>query len=334
MGDLPALRLQQSRPFLHTGIDYAGPINIKCSRCRGKATFKGYIAAFVCLATRAVHLEVASGHSARDFLMVYRRFVARRGICATFSSDCGTNFIGADRELRTLFAQAQKQPKRLARMLSNEGTEWRFNSPVAPHFGGIWEAAVKSTKFHLKRIIGDTRLTFEEFSTLLAQIEACLNSRPLQAINDDPTDLTALIPAHFLVGTATCTIPEPSTLDLSISRLSRLQMLRIMYEHFWTRWSSEYLQALQHRPKWQKSNTQIRVGQLCVIRLELTPPCKWALARITQLHPGKDGLVRVVSVKTATSVFKNTVTKLSILPPADDDSPNIGEGGRNVPDCK
>ncbi|XP_014229554.2 uncharacterized protein LOC106654274 [Trichogramma pretiosum] len=334
MGDLPALRVQQSRPFLHTGVDYAGPINIKCSRGRGKATFKGYIAVFVCLATRAVHLEVASGYSARDFLMVYRRFVARRGICATLSSDCGTNFIGADRELRELFAQAQKQPKKLARMLSNEGTEWRFNPPAAPHFGGIWEAAVKSTKFHLKRIIGDTRLTFEEFSTLLAQIEACLNSRPLQAINDDPTDLTALTPAHFLIGTATCTIPEPSTLDLSISGLSRLQMLKNMYEHFWTRWSSEYLQALQHRPKWQKSNTQIRVGQLCVIRSELTPPCKWALARITQVHPGKDGLVRVVSVKTATSVFKRPVTKLSILPPAEDDSPNIGEGGRNVPDCE
>ncbi|CAB0040754.1 unnamed protein product [Trichogramma brassicae] len=332
MGDLPALRVQRSRPFLHTGIDYAGPINIKCSRGRGKATFKGYIAVFVCLATRAVHLEVASGYSARDFLMVYRRFVARRGICATLSSDCGTNFIGADRELRELFAQAQKQPKRLARMLSNEGTEWRFNPPAAPHFGGIWEAAVKSTKFHLKRIIGDTRLTFEEFSMLLAQIEACLNSRPLQAINDDPTDLMALTPAHFLIGSATCTIPEPSTLDLSISGLSRLQMLRNMYEHFWTRWSSEYLQALQHRPKWQKSNTQIRVGQLCVIRSELTPPCKWALARITQVHPGKDGLVRVVSVKTATSVFKRPVTKLSILPPADDDSPDIGEGGRNVPD--
>ncbi|KAL7296066.1 hypothetical protein TKK_0010620 [Trichogramma kaykai] len=107
-----------------------------------------------------------------------------------------------------------------------------------------------------------------------------------------------------------------------------------MYEHFWTRWSSEYLQALQHRPKWQKSNTQIRVGQLCVIRSELAPPRKWALARITQVHPGKDGLIRVVSVKTATSVFKRPVTKLSILPPADDDSPNIGEGGRNVPDCK
>uniref|UniRef100_A0ABD2XQ69 Integrase catalytic domain-containing protein n=1 Tax=Trichogramma kaykai TaxID=54128 RepID=A0ABD2XQ69_9HYME len=234
MGDLPVVRVHQCRPFMHTGLDYAGPIHLKCSGGRGLKTFKGYIAIFVCLPTRAVYLDVASGYSAADFLLVYRRFVSRRGICATLYSDCGTNFVGASRELKRLFNQAQPRQRNIAHLLANEGTEWKFNPPGAPHFGGIWEAAVKSTKHHLKRVIGEAVLTFEEFSTLLAQIEACLNPRPLQPLTDDPSDLTPLTPAHFFLGTSLSTLPEPSTLDVPISRLSRMQLLRNMYEQFWS----------------------------------------------------------------------------------------------------
>ena len=122
-----------------------------------------------------MHLEVASGYSSADFLRAFHRFTSRRGICATLTSDCGTNFVGADRELRSLFIQAKTQNQEVALLLANDGTEWRFNPPAAPHFGGLWEAAVKSVKFHLKRVLGDSLLTFEEMSTLLAQIEACLN---------------------------------------------------------------------------------------------------------------------------------------------------------------
>uniref|UniRef100_A0ABD2WTZ1 Integrase catalytic domain-containing protein n=3 Tax=Trichogramma kaykai TaxID=54128 RepID=A0ABD2WTZ1_9HYME len=330
MGDLPVVRVRQCRPFMHTGLDYAGPIHLKCSRGRGLKTFKGYIAIFICLPTRAVYLDVASGYSAADFLLVYRRFVSRRGICATLYSDCGTNFVGASRELKRLFNQAQPRQRNIAHLLANEGTEWKFNPPGAPHFGGIWEAAVKSTKHHLKRVIGEAVLTFEEFSTLLAQIEVCLNSRPLQPLTDDPSDLTPLTPAHFFLGTSLSTLPEPSTLDVPISRLSRMQLLRNMYEQFWSRWSTEYLQSLQLRPKWQRKDVQIEVGRLCVIRSELMPPCKWLLARIIEVFPGKDGLIRVVRLKTANSVLMRPVAKISVLPLEENYSRKIGEGGRNV----
>ena len=209
--------------------------------------FKGYIAVFVCLFTRAVHLEVASGYSTEDFLNAYRRFVSRRGICATIASDCGTNFVGANRELRDLFEHAQAQSFEIAHLLANDGTQWLFNPPSAPHFGGLWEAAVKSIKFHLKRVIGDTLLTFEEMTTVLAQIEATLNSRPLQPLRDDPTDSEALTPAHFLIGAPLNSISEPYTLDIALP--SRWQLLRQMCEHFWSRWSAEYLHELQQRPK-------------------------------------------------------------------------------------
>ena len=165
MGDLHKARVRPQRPFLHSGVDYAGPIHLRLSHGRGTRSYKGYIVIFVCLATRAVHLDAASDYSTQEFLNVHRRFTARRGISATLSSDCGTNFVGADRELRQLFEQALNTTKEIAHLLTNDGTEWKFNPPSAPHFGGLWEATVKSTKFHLKRIIGES--TFRHLKNCL-----------------------------------------------------------------------------------------------------------------------------------------------------------------------
>ncbi|KAL6416764.1 hypothetical protein ACFW04_014841 [Cataglyphis niger] len=128
--------------------------------------------------------------------------------------------------------------------------QWRFNPPSAPHFGSLWEAAVKSLKHHLRRVLGESTLTYEEMSTFLTQIESCMNSRPLQALSDDPDDLTALTPGHFLVGTALNALPEPCLVDAPIGRLSLWQLLQKMRDHFWDRWSREYLHSLFQRPKW------------------------------------------------------------------------------------
>ncbi|XP_025270818.1 uncharacterized protein LOC105254545 [Camponotus floridanus] len=149
--------------------------------------------------SKAVHLEVASDYTAEAFLAAFRRFVSRRGLCHEVFSDCGTNFIGASRELRAMFSASTSDGRRIA-YAASDGIKWRFNPPSAPHFGGLWEAAVKSTKHHLRRVIGEATLTFEEMTTLLTQVEACLNSRSLQPLTDDPDDLTALTPGHFFIG--------------------------------------------------------------------------------------------------------------------------------------
>ncbi|XP_076299886.1 uncharacterized protein LOC143218542 [Lasioglossum baleicum] len=213
-------------------------------------------------------------------------------------SDCGTNFIGADKELRNLFQASSKEAAALANILANDGTRWKFNPPSSPHFGGKWEAAVKSVKFHLKRVIGDTDLTYEEFSTLLSQIKAILNSRPLCPLSDDPTDPSALTPGHFLIGTALTTTPEPAIIDLPNSRLSRWQLLRQMLERFWIRWSAEYLQHLQTISQWQRRSDAFKIGSLELVADERYPPSKWALGRIIDVHPGQDNLVRVATVVT------------------------------------
>ncbi|XP_071052130.1 uncharacterized protein [Onthophagus taurus] len=221
MDQLPPSRVISSRPFLHTGVDYAGPFHLKHLRGRGSKTYKGYLILFVCLATSAVHLEVATDYSTSGFLAAYKRFSGRRGISECLYSDCGTNLVGADRELRSMFSAASKEWKEMASLLSGDGTRWKFNPPGAPHFGGKWEAGVKSVKGHLRKIVGSTVLTYEEFNTVLIQIEAVLNSRPLCSISDDPNNFDVLTPAHFLIGNALAVVPEPSVFDEKISRLSR-----------------------------------------------------------------------------------------------------------------
>ena len=199
MGYLPATQVTPARPFLHVGVDYAGPLTLLKARGRGQRTHKGYVALFVCLSTRAVHLELVSDCSTEAFLAALRRFTSRRGICTVIQSDRGTNFVGAARELRDMLAHLDTGHDIIHSTLLKDGIEWRFNPPAAPHFGGLWEAAVKSTKYHLRRVVGEQHFTYEEMTTLLHQIEACLNSRPLQSMSDDPGDLNPLTTGHFLI---------------------------------------------------------------------------------------------------------------------------------------
>ncbi|XP_029170330.1 uncharacterized protein LOC114940017 [Nylanderia fulva] len=313
MGDLPGPRVTPSRPFLHTGVDYAGPVWLRTSKGRGHKATKGFIVVFVCLASRAVHLDVASDYSADAFIAALRRLISRRGVCISLYSDCGTNFVGADRQLNSLFSAASADGRRIASFAAQEKIQWHFNPPAAPNFGGLWEAAVKSMKHHLRRVIGDATLTYEELATLLSQIEACLNSRPLQSLSDDPEDVAALTPGHFLIGSALSAVPEPSLEREPSTRLSRWQLLQQMRDHFWSRWSSKYLHTLAHRPKWSQVNQEAHVGRLCLLRSETTPPTRWPLARITRLHPGSDGHVRVVDIRTASTSLTRPVSKLVFL---------------------
>ncbi|XP_043494148.1 uncharacterized protein LOC122519050 [Polistes fuscatus] len=172
------------------------------ARLRGKNLQRMDICVFVCLTTSATHLEVVSDYTYEGFISTYRRFTSRRGTPSALYSDCGTNFLGAEAQLKRCFTASSPGHLKFSALLGQDNTKWHFNPPAAPHMGGKWEAAVKSFKFHVERTVGDTLLTYEEASMLLAQIEAILNSRPLEPLSDDPEDTTALTPDHFLIGTA------------------------------------------------------------------------------------------------------------------------------------
>lgn len=318
MGDLPPVRVNATtRCFLHCGVDYAGPLSVRASWGRGAVSRKAYIALFVCMTTRAIHLESVSNYSTSAFLEAFARFCSRRGLPESIYSDNGTTFVGADRELTAVYRRAILDTN-FQNTIANDNISWNFLPPSAPHFGGIWEAGVRSVKHHLRRVMRDYKFTFEEVSTFLCRMEACLNSRPIAFLSDVHDDYEALTPAHFLIGSALTTHPMPSLLNINENRFSRWQLVRQVSERFWKRWYTDYVNTLQQRNKWRTAKPSLKIGQFVLLRNPTLPPCKWELGRITHCHPGADGLTRVFTVKTATSEYRRPLVQLCILPVNDD----------------
>lgn len=317
MGQLPPPRVNVARAFLRSGVDYAGPINLRISKGRGNKSYKGYICLFICMATRAVHLEAVSELSTQGFLAAFKRFIARRGYCSDIYSDNGSNFLGASRELKQVF-QVEKSllTPEIADWMSTNGTKWHFIPPYAPNFGGLWEAGIKSCKFHLKRVIGNHTLTFEEMSTVLTQIEACLNSRPISCI-DDQGERMPLTPGHFLVGEPLVVAPDHPYDHAPITSLRRWQLCQRMLQDFWKRWSQEYLAQFLQRHKWTKQTPEPKIGDVALVKELDLPPAKWVLGKVVALHPGMDNVTRVVTLRCKNSEIKRPTSKLCILPVAD-----------------
>uniref|UniRef100_A0A023EZK8 Putative reverse transcriptase n=1 Tax=Triatoma infestans TaxID=30076 RepID=A0A023EZK8_TRIIF len=310
MAVLPSHRVTPRRPFEVCGVDFCGPIYVKISR---RTKQKAYIAIFVCFSVKALHLELVSDMTTAAFMAALRRFFSRRGMSSHIYSDNGTNFVGAERELKVLF-QKNNTFESISNQLGMGKIQWHFIPPGAPHFGGLWEASVKSVKYHLRRVMGSAVLTFEEVNTLLNQIEACLNSRPLTPLSQNPNDYEPLTPAHFLIGGPLLIPPETDLTKNPISYLKRWDLLQRMKQFFWQRWSVEYLTNLQTRNKWKFQAAAIPVGTLVLLKEDNVPPLMWKTARISELHPGKDGTVRVATVTTSGgSTFKRPVTKLCPL---------------------
>ena len=225
--------------------------------------------------------------------------------------DNGTNFQGADRELRSVFQRAIVDSQTQDSM-ANHSVQWHFIFPAAPHFGGLWEAGVKGLKFHLKRIVGFRILSQIEFATLLCQIKVCLNSRPITALHDDPNDYSALTSGHFLIGRPLISPPD-STLNITPLRLSRWQQVCAMLEQIWRSWLLDYLHTLQQRSKWREAQTEFKTNELVLLKNNLFPPATWELARIVEVRPGSDKHVRVVTVRTAKTTLKWSITQICRL---------------------
>ena len=314
MGNLPADRLRAQRPFLTSGVDFCGPFQTSY-RIRGKPPYKTYIAIFVCFASKACHLELVSELSTNAFLSCIKRFIARRGVPKRIYCDNATNFVGADRKLKQFRDEFLKTHQNdLITFCNMSGFEFSFIPPRAPHFGGLWEAAVKSTKQLLVKNVSEANLTFEELNTVVTEVEAILNSRPMCANSDDPNDGEALTPAHLLIGSSLMTVPDEPLNSNNFSYLNRWQRITYLKQRFWDIWKRDYILQLQQRAKWFQSNPNIRVGQLVVIHEDNTPPQTWPLARVTRTVAGKDGRVRVVDVSNSRGTLRRPIHKIAPLP--------------------
>ncbi|XP_037930652.1 uncharacterized protein LOC119665502 [Teleopsis dalmanni] len=316
MGSLPRHRVQPNRPFFNTGVDFCGPFWVHY-KVRGKRPHKAYLAVYRCFATKAVHLELVSNLTTEAFIGSLKRFIARRGCCQNIYCDNATNFVGASNKLQELTTTIHSNvaQEQITKTCSNKGIAFHFIPPRAPHFGGLWEAAVKSAKYLLVRSVSTETLTYEELETVIIEIEAILNSRPLTPMSSNPNDLQALTPGHFLVGDA-LTAPVDATCEkVKSSLLTRWNLVAHLKQEFWKRWRAEYLMKLQVRNKWREECKNIEENTLVILKEDNVQPLQWPLGRIMKTYKGNDGFIRVVDVKTATGMLKRPIHKLAPLFP-------------------
>lgn len=271
---------------------------------------------FVSMAVKAVHLEIVSDLTTDGFLAALRRFITRQGIPTHIYSDNGTNFRGTNNHLKELYAlfNSEEYKDQANRFSVENHITWHFIPPTAPHFGGLWESTVKMFKHHFKRVVGDLLFTFEELNTFAIKIERILNSRPISSLSSDPNDTPVLTPAHCLIGKPLITLPEFDLTSAPVNRLSTWQHITKVRQDFWTRWKLEYLNELQVRHKWTKDGENVKIGTVVLIKEKNLPCNQWALGRIVDVHPGEDGVMRTVTVKTATAKIKRAVKCICPLP--------------------
>lgn len=312
MGNVPECRLQTSRAFCATGIDYFGAMSVK----RYRKVDKTYGVLFTCLTTRAVHLELANCLDTDSFLLAFRRFVARRGKPDMVYSDNGSNFIGGEREMRESLAEWEQE--RIANDLSKKGIQWNFIPPGAPHMGGAWERLVGSVKRALRIIPGSHCLSEEVLHTLLTEIEAMINGRPLTYLSSDGRDLEPLTPNHILLG---CACPNTSPgrfVDKEVNSRRRWRQTQTIVDQFWRRWRKEYLPTLFPRQKWHQETRQMKVGDVVLMQEANAPRGFWPLARVQEVYPGSDGRIRSVELVTAAgTTYRRPVTKVCFLEESD-----------------
>ncbi|KAK3730096.1 hypothetical protein QZH41_003649 [Actinostola sp. cb2023] len=310
MADLPKERVTPAPPFTFTGVDYFGPYIIKT----GRKEVKRYGALFTCLASRAVHIEIANSLETDSFIQALRRFIARRGPVRTIRSDNGTNFVGAQAELRQ--AIKEMDHGQIRDKLRKQEIDWIFNPPAASHMGGVWERQIQTTRKVLAGLLQEhgNRLDDESLRTLMCEVEAVINSRPLTFISNDIDDLEPLTPSHLLTTKSAVIVPPPGNFqkgDVYMKR--RWRRVQYLTNLFWTRWKKEYLVTLQQRHKWQNPGRNLTVGDVVIIKDENASRNSWSMGVIVQVEPDAQGLVRSAVVRTQKTELRRPANKLVVL---------------------
>ena len=310
MADLPEDRLPKKNQFVFetTGLDFIGPFPVKNN---GRLSSR-YILLFTCLVVRAVHLEVSNDLTTESTINCIRRFVSRRGKPNKFVSDCGKSFVGSNNALQSSIAELKESKLLAAKLhLMNVEIDWKFNPPAAPHFGGIWERLVQIFKLSLYKVIGSRTLTDKILNTVACEIEASMNSRPLTNVPYDINDPLPLTPNHFLLGRSSVNLSPCVFIGKEKNLSKSWRSSQQNATHFWNRFLREYLPTQQVRCKWHKTSKNLQVDDLVWILEDFTPRGLWPLARVIQVFPGTDGIVRSVKLKTSFGERIRPVVKLS-----------------------
>jgi hypothetical protein len=295
-------------PFTFTGLDFAGPLYVRSEKenvstqCQG--TNKVFVCLFTCASTRAVHLELTQGLSVQSFLMAIRRFASRRGLPSMLISENAKTFRSASKEIQAL-SRSQDVLSRLA----NNRITWTFIVERATWWGGFWERLIKIIKRCLKKIVGRSTLTFEERNTVLIEIEAVINARPITYVYDDEESLSyPLTPSQLINGRQITPMPNSEHYEImSTSNVltKRAKHQRKVLQQFTDQWKKEYLLSLREnatcKSKSKSNRANISVGDIVLMKSDSTKQAFWKLARVEDLLVSKDGQIQAARVKVANS---------------------------------
>lgn len=297
---LPEERADFVAPFAAGGLDFCGPFFARV----GRETEKMYIALFTCSTTRAIHLEVVPSMSAIQTHLALRRFLAMYPACRLLVSNNARSFTKAATDIKRVF-NSVKNPE-VRELLAGRNIEWKFICPSAPWRGGMYERLVGTVKSALTKTLGRCLVSYEEFRTIIAEMTAIVNERPITFVSSDADELLPLTPAQFLKGGPN---PAPLAQLLPLDRLGpdgalpgdelRRQLVkRTSYlKSLSARWYREYLLQLRSANCTRGSEQQpYAVGEVCLLRDDNVPRIRWSLVRIENTHIGRDGKIRTYTV--------------------------------------
>lgn len=302
---LPEKRITTGEVFQTTGVDLAGPLQLKDGS-------KVWIVLYTCAVYRCIHLDLVTSLSTDAFLKSLERFINTEGRPNNIFTDNGTNFVGAANLLNMVNWQ------KMEGQIDAKSISWTFNPPTAAWWGGWWERLVRSVKDLLRRTLGNAKLTYDELRTALSSASLTINGRPLAALTEDEGDLIPLTPSMFLRGLPMKGFPESDQItqkDLQ-SNYKRINQLK---KQFQTRFRNEYLSQLVQRHR-KREPSKLRVGDIVLLGADNIKRCFWPLAKIIEMIPGRDGKVRLAKVKTSNSILLRPLRRIYSL-----EVPNLEE---------
>ena len=315
--DLPSFRVSEDPPFTYTGIDFAGPMYLREASAQDASTSKAYICLFICCSTRAIHLEMSTDLSVSSFLLLFRRFASRRGLPVTLISDNAKTFKAASKDIVKIARSAE-----VTKFLNSHRVSWKFIVEKAPWWGGFWERLIRSIKRSLKKSIGRGTLNYEELNTILIEVEAIINSRPLTYVLDDQGGISDILtPSHLINGRRISTMPNDQHFEI-VSTYQSLTKRAKHHKHLLTQftrqWRREYLLNLReiHSVKVKHGqHPSIAKGDVVVVKDDASKRLFWKLGVVQDLITGDDQQVRAAVVKVSdpkghTSLLRRSVRHL------------------------
>ena len=295
---IPDFRVTEAAPFSNVGIDFAGPLYVKENK--GNPS-KAYVCLFVCCVTRGLHLELVQNLTASSFLNCFRRFCARRGTPKIINSDNAKTFQSSANLLRKFHAN-----DRVKEFSESMRVSWKFNLQLSPWQGGHYERMVRSIKRCLRKVLGNSLISFDELATIVTEVECILNSRPLSYMYDELGG-EVLTPSHLFVGRRLLSLPSgndihPKSLehDGEYTLNKRFLHLTRILSHFWNRWRTEYIMDLRETHKLNNNKSpKVETGDVVLVQEEHAKRASWKIGIVDELIIGKDGEIRGAKVRKA-----------------------------------